>query len=79
MRTGSDVRMALLSGLVACLIVVAIVQNAWYWPQLPQRVATHFGIDGQPNAWTLDLVGFPPGASGGVVTALRTVFDFLGT
>lgn len=41
----------LLIGLVACSFVVAIVQNAWYWQQLPPRVATHFGIDGQPNAW----------------------------
>lgn len=38
-------------GLVACSTVIAFVQNAWYWQQLPPRVATHFGIDGQPNAW----------------------------
>lgn len=45
--------LALLAGLVACSTVVAIVQNAWYRQQLPPRVATHFGIDGQPNAWML--------------------------
>ncbi|MEO8271064.1 MAG: DUF1648 domain-containing protein [Aureliella sp.] len=41
----------LLTGLVACSTVIAIVQNAWYWQQLPVRVATHFGFDGEPNAW----------------------------
>ena len=36
---------------VAFLLVASIAQHAWYWPQLPERVATHFGADGQPNDW----------------------------
>ena len=37
--------------ILAVLTVVSGLQHAWYWPQLPERVATHFGIDGQPNDW----------------------------
>ncbi len=36
---------------LAALALVAVVQNAWYWASLPNRVATHFGIQGQPDAW----------------------------
>lgn len=43
--------LAILAGLLVSSTVIAIVQNAWYWQQLPARVATHFGIDGAPNAW----------------------------
>ena len=38
-------------GFVALLVVVVVGQHAWYWPQLPERVATHFGVDGKPNDW----------------------------
>lgn len=27
------------------------VLAALYWPQLPSQVPTHWGVDGQPNAW----------------------------
>ena len=37
--------------IVGILTVVSLVQHAWYWPQLPAEVATHYGIDGQPNDW----------------------------
>ena len=37
--------------ILAGLMVVSVVQHVWYFPQLPERVATHFGIDGQPNDW----------------------------
>lgn len=33
------------------LVAGVLAQHAWYWPQLPQRVATHFGADGQPDDW----------------------------
>ena len=33
------------------LSLLAIVQNAIYWTKLPERVATHFGANGQPNDW----------------------------
>lgn len=37
--------------ILAGLMLLGVVQHAWYWPQLPERVATHFGIDGKPNDW----------------------------
>ena len=37
--------------MLATLMVFGVVQHAWYWPQLPDQVATHFGVDGQPNDW----------------------------
>ena len=37
--------------LLAVLTVLSAAQHAWYWSQLPDRVATHWGIDGQPNDW----------------------------
>lgn len=37
--------------MLATLIALSVFQHAWYWPQLPERVATHFGIDGKPNDW----------------------------
>ena len=39
------------SAILVLLTIVSAVQHAWYWPQLPDRVATHWGIDGQPNDW----------------------------
>lgn len=38
-------------GLLALLIVVGCVLQYWYWPQLPDRPATHFDANGQPNDW----------------------------
>ncbi len=32
--------------LVACWALAG-----WYWPQLPRRIPTHWGINGQPNGW----------------------------
>jgi uncharacterized membrane protein len=37
--------------ILAALSLFSVLQHAWYWPQLPDRIATHFGIDGQPNDW----------------------------
>jgi uncharacterized membrane protein len=37
--------------ILAGLMLLGVFQHAWYWPQLPERVATHFGIDGKPNDW----------------------------
>lgn len=36
---------------LAGLMLLGVFQHVWYWPQLPERVATHFGIDGKPNDW----------------------------
>jgi uncharacterized membrane protein len=53
--------------ILVVLTIVSVVQHAWYWFQLPDRVATHWGIDGQPNDWmtrtgaTLTLCGLQIG------------------
>ncbi len=33
------------------LSLAAVGQNFWYWTLLPDRVATHFDINGQPDSW----------------------------
>lgn len=38
---------------VNLLLVLGMVGLAvWAWPQLPDRIPTHFGLDGHPDAWT---------------------------
>jgi uncharacterized membrane protein len=34
-------------GLMAAMLAFAI----WAWPDLPEQIPTHFGIDGRPDAW----------------------------
>jgi len=37
----------------AILVTIATLAFSWWaWPQLPAEVATHWGIDGQPNGWS---------------------------
>lgn len=38
---------------IALLILwfLALAQNAWYWQNLPERVATHFNAAGKPDGW----------------------------
>jgi uncharacterized membrane protein len=33
------------------LVAAGLGMQTWYWGQLPDRIATHFGIDGSPNEW----------------------------
>jgi uncharacterized membrane protein len=33
-------------------ILLCLVQAAYYYPLLPDRVASHFGASGQPDAWS---------------------------
>lgn len=33
------------------LSLAAAGQNAYYWTKLPERVATHFGAQGDPDGW----------------------------
>ncbi len=44
----------LLPGLLAILAALAL--SFWLEPQLPERVATHWGLDGQPDGWSSPLV-----------------------
>lgn len=52
---------------VAAMALLAVAQNAWYWGQLPDRVATHFNLEGTPNDWmtktnaTIMMSGFQIG------------------
>ncbi|MGH9650036.1 MAG: DUF1648 domain-containing protein [Terriglobales bacterium] len=49
--------------LCAGLLVVLAGQAVYYYPQLPERMASHFGSDGQPNGWSsregfFGIIGF---------------------
>lgn len=37
--------------LVILLTLFGLGLHVWYWTQLPDRMATHFGVDGKPNEW----------------------------
>ncbi len=45
--------------------LVMIGVGIWALPQLPARVATHFGFNGQPNGWMTPIaaISFPVGLS----------------
>ncbi len=34
------------------VVILCIVQAAYYYPLLPDRVASHFGASGRPDAWS---------------------------
>jgi uncharacterized membrane protein len=57
------------------LILAALVATAAVYPQLPERVATHWGIDNRPNGyspkWALFLIG------PGLMMLLLVLFRFL--
>lgn len=36
---------------LAATSAAAAAQHAWYWPRLPDRVATHFNWDGTADDW----------------------------
>lgn len=40
-----------LGWLIVVLFATGVVQAAWYYPQLPQEIAVHFGGNGAPNRW----------------------------
>ncbi|MBU6430526.1 MAG: DUF1648 domain-containing protein, partial [Cyanobacteria bacterium REEB65] len=37
--------------LPVALVLASWALAAWFWPLLPQRVPTHWGVSGQPNGW----------------------------
>ncbi len=37
--------------LYAFLFFICLVMMAYYYPRMPERMASHFGIDGRPNGW----------------------------
>lgn len=38
-------------GAIAFWILLALVQNAWYYPRLPEQVAIHFNAAGKADSW----------------------------
>lgn len=42
-------------GLLAILVLISLPQHYFYYTQLPDVVATHFGADGKPNDWMTRL------------------------
>ncbi len=48
------------------LLVVMVLHGIYYYPQLPERVASHFDAGGRPNGWmTRDtFIGFYWGMAG---------------
>ena len=43
-------KLSLIIFLVLC--VVYVLQGIYYYPQLPEKFASHFGPSGQPDAWS---------------------------
>jgi uncharacterized membrane protein len=39
------------------LMVAMVWFTIWAWPRLPERIPTHFGIDGRPDSWSEPSVG----------------------
>ena len=52
---------------VLFVTILGVSLHFWYLPQLPDRIATHFGMNGEPNEWmsktnaTLLLAGIQVG------------------
>jgi uncharacterized membrane protein len=67
MRTSQKVFLA--------LIVVALVQALVYYPQLPDRVASHFDGGGHTNGWSAKIAFFAINL--GMIVLLALVFVFL--
>lgn len=36
---------------LTAMAFLAVVQNCWYWSQLPPQVATHFNLEGEADSW----------------------------
>lgn len=36
---------------LTAIAFLAVVQNCWYWSQLPPKVATHFNLEGEADSW----------------------------
>jgi uncharacterized membrane protein len=58
-----------------CLVAVALIQVAYYYPRMPEVVASHFDGLGAPNDWSSRNFFF--GLYLAIVTMLIAVFEFL--
>jgi uncharacterized membrane protein len=34
------------------LCIVCVAQGIYYYPLLTEKIASHFGVSGQPNGWS---------------------------
>ena len=54
------------------LVLVCLLMLGYYYPQMPQRMASHFAADGSPNGWqprdSFFLMMFVICASSAIVT-----------
>jgi uncharacterized membrane protein len=59
----------------AALLIAVVAQAVVYYPQLPERMASHFNGAGQPNAWSPKLGFF--GLQAFVVAVVTASFALL--
>jgi uncharacterized membrane protein len=57
------------------LTLAALAFSWWAWPQLPERVATHWGANGQPNGWSSP--GFAAFLMPGMMVLMSLIFAAL--
>ncbi len=50
--TNGRLRVRFLLALAAAVLIVVALQGHALWPRLPDRIPTHFGIGGRPDAWS---------------------------
>ena len=73
-RSGPEVALEALAavGLIASFAIVLM-----YWSQLPERIPTHFGFSGQPDAWGSPMtLWMMPGISAALYAMLTVVSLF---
>ncbi|MBX3420962.1 MAG: DUF1648 domain-containing protein [Pirellulaceae bacterium] len=64
------------AALTSITMVIGLGLQLWYWPQLPEQVATHFDAQGNPNDWMGKLPATLLAA--GLVTLLPLFFIGIG-
>src|SRR5215831_1038525 len=37
---------------IAALTATGLIQTAYYYPRLPEMIASHFGVGGRPDRWS---------------------------
>jgi hypothetical protein len=38
-------------GIIAVAVAIGLALQVWYWPQLPEKMATHFDAQGNADDW----------------------------
>jgi uncharacterized membrane protein len=81
---GTPEPLSFLAEIAPALLAVAALWavSLWAWPKLPDRVPTHWGISGKPDAWgprsamVFTLPGILTGLVAIVILVSRPAFDF---